>query len=173
LAYALTEVSSMKIILSFAFLLFTVHPIHVSVTEIAFDAKEKELEIISRIFLDDLELAIRESKKQPELNLLKPVAPITTDQLISEYLQSRFKVTLNNKPQKWKYIGHEVESDAILCYIQVSGVKKLETIEIFNSVLTEIHADQSNLVHVTLGETVKSLRLMQDNPSGKLTFEIK
>src|SRR6185436_3235981 len=141
----------MKRLLIPLILLFTlcgasIHPIHVSVTEISFDEKEKELEIISRIFLDDLEKSIREAKKQPELNLLNPGANLTTDQLVSEYLQKRFKVTLNGKVQKIKYLGHEVESEAILCYIQVANVKKFDTIEIYNSVLTEFHDDQSNLV---------------------------
>lgn len=160
----------MTIILSILSTVLTFHPVHVSVTEISFDAKEKELEIISRIFIDDLETSIREMKKQPSLNLLELGAGVTTDQLISEYLQNRFKITLNGKPQKIKYLGHEVENPAVLCYIQVQNVKKLETIEVLNSVLTELYDDQSNLVNVTLGETVKSLRLMRDNPSGKLSF---
>ena len=148
-----------------------VHPVHVSVTEIEFDAKEKELEIVARIFLDDLELAVRQAKKQPELNLLEPGSSVSTDQLITEYLQSRFKVSLNSKPQKIKYLGHEIENEALLCYIQVPGVKKFQTIEVFNSIITEVHDDQSNLVHVTMGEKIKSLRLMRDTPSGKLTFD--
>ena len=160
----------MTIILSIISAVLTLHPVHVSVTEISFDGKEKELEIISRIFIDDLETTIRETRKQPGLNLLEPGAGITTDQLVSEYLQSRFQITLNGKAQKIKYLGHEVESEAILCYIQVQNVKKLETIEVYNSVLTELYDDQSNLINVTLDETVKSLRLMRDNPSGKLTF---
>jgi hypothetical protein len=152
----------------------SIHPVHVSVTEISFDEKEKELEIISRIFWDDLEKSIRTEKKQSELNLLEPGTSITTDQLVGEYLQKRFKITLDGKaPQKIKYLGHEVENEAILCYVQVANVKKFETIEIYNSVLTELYEDQSNLVHVTRKGTVKSLRLMQDNPSGKLTFDKK
>src|SRR5690349_21350246 len=83
------------------------HPIHVSVTEIAFDEKEKELEVVTRIFLDDLETSIRESKKQPELNLMKPGAGATTDQLVSAYLLPRFKILLKGKQQNIKYLGHE------------------------------------------------------------------
>jgi hypothetical protein len=149
----------------------SLHPVHVSVTEITMDEKEKELEIISRIFWDDLEKAIREERKQPELNLLEPGSAVTTDQLVGEYLQKRFMITVNGKPQKTKYLGHEIENEAILCYIQVANVKKLQTIEVFNSVNTELYDDQSNLVHVTMHENVKSLRLMRENPSGKLTFE--
>lgn len=154
-------------------LLILIHPLHVSVTEITLDEKEKELEVVSRIFVDDLQTAIRESTKQPELNLLEPGGGTTTDQLVSNYLNTRLKISLKGKPQTWKFLGHEVESDAILCYIQVSNVKKLETIEVFNSVITELYDDQSNLVHVTVREKVKSLRLMKDNPLGTLTFDLK
>ncbi len=162
----------MNIILSFiSVVLMTIHPIHVSVTEITIDEKEKELEIIARIFLDDLETAIRQSKKLTELNLLQPGLGITTDQLVSDYLLQHFKISLKGKPQKIKYLGHETENEAMLCYIQVSNVKKLEEIEVFNSVIMELHDDQSNLVHVTVRDNVKSLRLMRGSPSGKLTFK--
>ena len=158
-----------NIIFSFLILLFSVHPIHVSVTEITWDEKEKELEIIARIFIDDLEASIRKTNDQPELKLLGP----STDQLVWKYLESRFRISLDGKAQKVKYLGHEIEGDAILCYIQVSNVKKWKEIEVMNSMITELYDDQSNLVHVTVNEKVKSLRLMRDNPSGKLTFDSK
>ena len=167
----------MKKVFYFLTLLFLcgagTHPIHVSITEIGFDEKERELEIIMRIFWDDLERAIRDERKQPDLNLLEPGNAITTDQLISGYLQTRFKISLNNKLQRTKYLGHEVEGEAILCYIQVMNVRKFDTIEVFNTIHTELFEDQSNLVHVTVNEKVKSLRLMRDSPSGKLTFKEK
>lgn len=149
------------------------HPIHVSVTEITLDEKEKELEIVSRIFVDDLELAIRESAKQPGLNLLEPPKGVTRDELVAAYVMQRLKIAIKGKAQNLKYLGHEIESDAILCYIQIKNVKKIETIEVSNSVLTELHDDQSNIVNVNVGEKVRSLRLVKDNPSGTLTFESK
>ncbi len=164
----------MNFILSFvSAVLITAHPIHISVTEITFDEKEKELEIVARIFLDDLEAAIRESRNQPGLNLLEPGAGTTTDLLVSAYLLQHVRISLKGTAQKIKYLGHETENEAMLCYIQVSNIKKIETIEVFNSVITELHDDQSNLVHVTVRGNVKSLRLMRDSPSGKLTFETK
>lgn len=149
--------------------MFSAHPIHVSVTEITWDEKERELEIIARIFVDDLETSIRNANDQPELKLLGP----STDQLAWKYLESRFRISLDGRMQKVKYLGHEIDGDAILCYIQVSNVKKWNEIEVMNSMITELYDDQSNLVHVTVNEKVKSLRLMRDNPSGKLTFDTK
>jgi hypothetical protein len=156
-------------ILSFLFLMFSAHPIHVSVTEIALDEKERELEIIARIFVDDLETSIRKANDQSELKLTGP----STDQLVWKYLEPRFRISLDGLAQKIKYLGHEFEGDAILCYIQVGNVKKWNEIEVMNSMITELYDDQSNLVHVTVSGKMKSLRLMRDNPSGKLTFDTK
>lgn len=163
----------MFVILSFFLSVLLAHPIHVSVTEITFDEKERELEIIARIFIDDLETSIQHSKKQSELKLLEPASGVTTDQLVKEYLEPRFKISLDGQTQLVKYLGHELEGEAMLCYIQVSNVKKWKTIEVLNSIITELYDDQSNLVHVTVNDEVKSLRLMQDNPSGKITFSTK
>jgi len=163
----------MIILLSILSAFLSFHPIHVSVTEITYDEKEKELEIISRIFIDDLEASIRQARKQPELNLLEPGASITTDQLVRDYVLQQFKVSLDGRAQSIVYLGHEIENEALLCYIQVKNVKKWKGIEVVNKVITELHDDQSNLVHVTVRGNVKSLRLMRNNPSGKLTFDEK
>jgi hypothetical protein len=72
-----------------------------------------------------------------------------------------------------KYLGSEVEDVAIICYIEIPNIKKLKTIEPFNDVIQETHADQSNLVHVTYKEKLKSLRLTIEKPSDLLTFETK
>ena len=53
------------------FLLFF-HPIHVSVTEVEYNEKSKSLQIISRIFIDDLELSVQRQMKQESLDLIEP-----------------------------------------------------------------------------------------------------
>lgn len=147
-----------------------VHPLHISVTEITLDDKEQELEIMIRVFTDDLEQAIRAESKNPELNIMKP-AGTTTDKLVWNYMQTRFKITANGEQLNLKYLGHEKDEDVTVFYIQVQPMQKFETISITNSIITELYDDQSNLVNVTSGETTKSLRLMRNNPSGKLSFE--
>jgi len=157
----------------FCSFLLLLHPIHLSVSEINYSEKDKALQITSRIFIDDLETSIRKKLNQPELDILKPNAGQTTDQLVSTYINDHFKVKLDNKPQKLNYLGHEIEDAAIICYIEIEKVKKFKTIEVFNSIIQETHEDQSNLVHVTYKGPVKSLRLLRDKPVDILTFESK
>jgi hypothetical protein len=154
-------------------LVFYLHPIHVSVTEIEFDEKDKALEIMMRVFIDDLELALKNKLNQPELDILEPKNGLTTNQMVSDYLQHHFKITLDNKAQKINFLGLERESEAFIFYIEVSNVKKWKTIQIQNDILTETHDDQSNLVHVTVRKNVKSLRLTRNTPVDKLTFDNK
>lgn len=149
------------------------HPIHLSVSEINYSEKDKALQITSRIFLDDLELSIRNQLNQPELDLLQPGPSQTTEQLISDYVLKRFSVKLDGKLQKANFLGFEREDPAVICYIEIENVKKFSSIEVKNEVIMEIHDDQSNLVHVTYKEPVKSMRLTRDKSSGILTFNSK
>jgi hypothetical protein len=151
-------------------LIFCLHPMHVSVTEIEFDEKEKELEIMMRVFVDDMELTMRNKLHQPELDILEPKNGMTIDQMGGDYIKEHFKIWLDNKPQKIGYLGHERESDAFIFYIQVSSVKKWKTIQVQNDIIMEMHDDQSNLVHVTVRDKVLSLRLTKSTPVDKLTF---
>jgi uncharacterized protein DUF6702 len=165
-----TTIASFTQIITLALYL---HPLHVSVTEIEFDEKDKALEIMMRVFVDDLELTMRNRLKQPELDIMQPKNGLTVDQMAKDYLTDHFKITLDNKPQKINYLGHEQEGDAFIFYVEVSNVKKFKTIQILNDILTEIHDDQSNLVHVTVREKIRSLRLTRNTPVDKLTFDPK
>jgi hypothetical protein len=152
-------------------LAFYVHPIHVSVTEIEFDKKDAALEIMMRVFIDDLELTLRNSLNNPQLDILNPPADVTVDALIRDYLKDHFSISLDNKPQQVKYLGHEREGDAMIFFIEVKDVSAWKTIRIHNDIIMSTHDDQSNLVHVYVGENVKSLRLTRDTPAQSLTFD--
>jgi hypothetical protein len=162
----------MKVLLGLLLGFSLVHPLHISVTEIAFDEKEKELEIIMRVFTDDLETSIRATRKDETIDILSPKGT-STDQLIQEYILPHLAVTLDGKLQNLNYLGHEEEGQALLCYIQVSNVKKWKTIGVRNDAMMEIYDDQSNLINVTVEGEVRSLRLLKNEPSGKITFNSK
>lgn len=149
--------------------LYLVHPMHISVTEIDYNEKNKSLEIMSRIFIDDLETSIRKAQNNEGLDLLKP-SGTTTDQLVSQYLMSRFLIQVNGKPANPTYIAHEIDDAAMICYLEIEGVKQVKTLDITITVIQELYDDQSNLVHVTYRGPVKSLRLTKEKPEGTLSF---
>ncbi|HYC84407.1 MAG TPA: DUF6702 family protein [Chryseosolibacter sp.] len=151
-------------------LVLLAHPIHVTVTEIEFDQSDKRLEIMMRVFMDDFELALREHLGQPELDVMDPAKGLRKE-MADSYLKQHFRVLLDNRLQKFEYLGHETESDAFIFYIEVPNIRKFKTITIHNDILTGIHEDQSNLVHVTVNGKTRSLRLTRTTPSDKISFE--
>jgi hypothetical protein len=161
----------LSVLITLFSMVFCLHPIHVSVTEIEFDEKDQALEVMMRVFIDDLELTLRNSLKEPELDIFHPNNGMTTDQLVGDYLKEHFKISLDNNLQKTNYLGHEREGEAFIFYIEVPGVKKWKTITIHNDIIMATHDDQSNLVHVYVNEKVKSLRLTRNTPADKLTFD--
>jgi hypothetical protein len=163
----------MKFLIVILFTALGLHPLHISVTEIEFDEKEKSLEIMMRVFIDDLETTMRQRTGDQELDILNPKGGQTVDQLMRNYLNERFKISLDTKAQKVGYLGHERDGDAFIFYIEVTNVKKWSTIQVQNDIITEVFDDQSNLVHVTVRGTIRSMRLTKNTPADKLTFDSK
>ena len=137
----------------------SIHPLHVSVCEIEYDADSKSLEIIQRIFLDDLETQIRKDRSQPELDITLPGGSLSTDQLVESYLQRRLQFVVNGKQVVYSYLGHEIEGDVIFCYIEIEKVKKLRSLRVQSSILSDVFEDQVNIVHVEVGRKLRSMKL--------------
>lgn len=149
------------------------HPLHVSVTEIEFDEKDKALEIMMRVFIDDAELTMSNRYRKPTLDILNPKGDLTVDRMMVDYLKDHFKISLDNKAQTLNYLGHEKDGDVFILYIEVPQVKKWKTIQVMNDIFMETHEDQSNLVHVTVRKQVKSMRLTKGASVDKLVFDLK
>ncbi len=154
-------------------ILLGLHPIHISVTEINYNEKSKSLQITSRIFIDEMELGVRAQRHEPELDILEPKNGVVTKQLIANYLAAHFKIKIDGKPAKINFLGYEKEDISFVSYLEIENIKKAKTIEVMNDIITEIHDDQSNMVHVTFKSPVKSTRLTRDNPSEVFTFSPK
>jgi len=151
----------------------SIHPIHISVTEINYSEKDKALQITSRLFIDDLELSIRSQRKEAELDILEPKNGLTTQQLVVNYLTEHIKIKLDGKWCKLMFLAVEREDISLVAYIEIEGIKKIKTLEVFNDAIMATHEDQSNLVHVTFKSPVKSARLTSSSPSEKFVFEKK
>ncbi|MEQ8811807.1 MAG: hypothetical protein RIE59_22250 [Imperialibacter sp.] len=161
---------AMIVHISFVFVTWLAHPFHVSVCDVEFNDKTKALEISQRIFLDDLEEALRKKSGWTTLDVVNPSDKKRFDALMKEFVIENLSIEINNKPVKLSYLGHETESDAIWCYLEVTGVNNLTTIGVENSVLIDTFPDQVNLVHVKKEGKIRSLKLYRDNIKGSIDY---
>ena len=134
------------------------HPLHVSTTEINFNAKEKSLEVSCRIFTDDFE-NILAKKFNTKTDLSKASMHKDMDELIKKYLDTHLKYTVDGKTVKANYIGFEIDHEATNVYLEIEGFNSFKNLSISNTILYDLFDDQMNILHVENLGTRKSARV--------------
>ncbi len=159
----------------FPALLLCFHPFHVSVCSVRYAAAEESLQITMKIFADDLEETLNEkpyrADRQPYVDVLNPKDTAMLNRIVEGYIAKHFEIMVNDKTAKPVYLGYEMEGMAMWCYLEVEDVKKVESIKVRNSILTESFDDQTNIVHVDYHNDIKSMKLAGNDLEGEVTFE--
>jgi hypothetical protein len=145
------------------------HEYYVSVTEIEHVKEQKSLQIVSRVFIDDLEKMLRERHDD---NIILNVGKneVVIDGYIEKYYNNKLKITVNGKPVEFEYLGKEYEDDIVFSYLEVTGVEELNSIEVVNEILFDVLPDQQNIVKVKTNGKNKSFILIPANKSRLLNF---
>ncbi|MDC8006062.1 hypothetical protein POV27_18565 [Aureisphaera galaxeae] len=148
---------------------FTAHKFYVSITKIEFAEEEQTLQIISKIFIDDIEDVLQE--RYDKTLVLGAESEQPKDVLLmNKYVLQKFDVQVNGVPMKYEILGHEYENDILKVYIEIQQVSELNSIMIENKILMDKFEEQQNIIHVKKFKKRKSLVLDKDNPKGTLNF---
>ena len=133
------------------------HPLHVSTTEINYNAKEKSLEISCKIFTDDFEdVLAKQYKVKTDLN--KPSMQKEMDVVITKYLSNHLQYKVNGKTMEAAYLGFEKDNEATNVYLEIKDVSSFQKLNLTNSILYDLFNDQMNILHVTKSGLRKSVR---------------
>ena len=135
------------------------HPFHVSVLDAEFNQQKHALQISHRLFIDDLEVGLKDFHNLEYIDTTEPEDPARLDSLISSYLQSKVFFVVNGKDAEFKYYGSELEGDARWCYYEISGIENLNKLEITNVALMDVFDDQQNIVHIKANDKIQSYKL--------------
>lgn len=145
------------------------HPLYVSVTEINYNATDKNLEISCKIFTDDFEKTLTSLHKK-KIDLFNPRDKDETDGQVADYVRKRLVIKLDDKDVALEFVGFERENDAIWSYFQAPVPAAPKKVAISNSILYETYDKQLNLMHVSVGGTRKSTRLNFPDKEAKFEF---
>ena len=144
------------------------HPFYVSVTEINHNAKNKTIEISSKIFFDDLEQQI-ENENHVQIDIIKPTDRAKVDLLIANYVKRHLQIKVDGKVLAMNYVGYEIQEDAAWCYLEIPKVNKVKEIEINDNILFQLHKEQINMLNVVVDGKRQSTKL--DAPEGRVVFK--
>ena len=145
------------------------HKYYVSVTEIEYVNEQKSVQIISRIFIDDFELLLR-NRYDERLTLAIENEDDLVDYYTEKYLKEKLKITINSQTLEFNFIGKEYEEDIMLSYLEIVGVENISSIEVTNRILFELFQDQKNIVRFKINSINKSILLIKENDKGLLNF---
>lgn len=148
---------------------FVVHKFYVSVTQIDHVPNKKRIEITSRIFIDDLEKALTK-KHKAKLNITSSNEVPEAEEYIKAYIKEKIKISINKKPQVIEYLTREVEGDVLIIYTKIAISKKINTFEIYNSLLTEVYSEQQNIVHINIDSNKRSILLTNSVYQEKIDY---
>ncbi len=164
----------LKTLLFFIFLpllSFTaLHKYYVSLTEIEYVKEEQSVQIITRIFIDDFESALR-NRYDVNLTLQTKNENLETEYYIEKYLKDKLKITINDKLLPFNFLGKEYEDDMVLCYMEIPNIESVSSIEVVNKILYDLFPDQKNIVRIKINTINKSILLIKENDKGLLNFE--
>jgi hypothetical protein len=159
------------------------HPFYVSVCQIDFNRETGTFQVSIKIFTDDLERALEDfSGKRIHLGTGKEHEDL--DEIIRQYFRKFFHLSINGSPIELQYLGQEVSIDATWCYMEseiihqpaeVSVESSLNTlpsgnVRVENRLLLDSFEDQTNIVHIKIGDRTRSLLLSKARTSDSADF---
>ena len=147
----------------------TDHKFYVSITSIDYAPEEQTLQLISKIFLDDIEDAL-ETRYGRKFHFNSKKEKKEDSELLKDYVFQKLKINVNGKPATLNYIGKEYDIDTVKFFIEISNVSTFNTIEVENKVLLDMFSEQQNIIHVKKYDTRRSLILDKENPKGLLNL---
>jgi hypothetical protein len=158
------------VLLVFTLFAFTgMHKYYISVTQVNYIKEKESVQITSRIFIDDFEKVLRE-RYDESIVLTGKEETKGVDVYIERYLKDKIQVVINGEPMNLVFIGKEYDIDVVQCYIEIKGVKGINTIEISNQVLFDVFDEQQNMIKTKINGKEKSFLLNQNNKIALLNF---
>ena len=149
---------------------FTVfHKYYVSVTQVNYVPKEKAVQMISRLFVNDIEKVLQENYNDT-LVLAGPHEPDKVNTYLKDYFNSRFVVKINGKPSIINFIGKEYDGDIMKCYLEIKDVDQIHSFEIRDEVLFDLTESQKNIIKTDINGEQKSFILNLDTKKKVLNF---
>lgn len=155
------------LVLLIAFLCSFKHPLYLSVTELKYNAVQKNMEGSVRVFVNDFEEAL-EKIYHEKFDLIHVKDSAKTMKVIRDYIKKHLVLSVNDQKMDYSILGYEHEMEGIWIYFECKSPlpKKLK---LDNSILYDYLSGQSNIVHAEVNGTRKSSKV--DNPDKEIVFE--
>ncbi len=154
---------------SVGLLSYNVHKYYLSLTQIKFKEEQKSVQIITNVFMDDIELALNKDYNI-DLQLTTKTELKDNNVYFEKYLKDKLQFKINGEFQVYNYLGKEYDGDLVFFYLEIQNIASITTIEVTNNILTFHFPTQQNLIKSKVGAKNKSVLLTKENANSVLNF---
>jgi hypothetical protein len=140
-----------------------VHPYHVSLTEIEWNARTGNFEVAVCLWPNDLETALS-SQEHQAVNL---DATPNLDQILAKYVEKTCTCRVGDQRTTLRWVGHETNNKQAWLYFELrpgeqSGSENSWSFR--NAMFFELNADQQNHVNFSVGKRLETGICTVSNP---------
>lgn len=143
------------------------HPYYMSVIDVKYNTQQSTLQISTRMFINDLEDALKKTSKK-NIDILNPKNKTETDSVLFSYIKQRLSFAINSKPQHLNYLGYEKEEESIWTYLEIKNLRAPKTINIDAKLLYDFLSAETIIIHCDINGVKKSSKIT--NPDSKVEF---
>ena len=147
----------------------SIHKYYLSVTDLNYSEETQSVQIITRLFYDDLEAVIQE-RYDTDVVVDATSDQKEIDRYLIKYFQKKMLITINGEQREMNFVGKKYEDDYVVCYLEIPDVNAIKNFEIESTLLMDVFPDQKNMVHTTIAGKKKSFLFTAANAKGLLNF---
>jgi hypothetical protein len=148
---------------------FSVHKFYVALYQVNYAPEKKMLQITTRIFVDDLNSAVGK-KYSKKINLGSENESVDDINFLKKYFSEKFYIKVNGQTKPILFLSKEMEGDVLICYFSVKEIQKINSLEIYNAVITEGNAEQQNIMHFNVSGVKNTLLFTESTSKGMLKY---
>lgn len=148
------------------------HKFYVSVSNITFSEKDQALRMVSRFFIDDLQLLMKQ-RYDTEIELTTEADQKPVINLLQRYLSSKTELYVNREEKTLDVLGYEYDVDQIVVYTEIPDVKQVNRLSLRFEVLFDMFSEQKNMVHIDYAGEKRTMLLLLDRPRETFVYPLK
>ncbi|MGV9003159.1 DUF6702 family protein [Flavobacterium sp.] len=155
------------LVLFLLFSSFVAHKFYVGMFQIEFVAQKKEVQVTTRLFIDDLNKALE--KKYHKKTFISDRNESKEDEaFLKNYISEKFKIKINKEFKTYYFLSKEVENNVLICYFKIKDISKINSLEVENAIFTELYPEQQNIIQFNNNGSKSSLLLTDETTKGML-----
>ena len=143
------------------------HKFYVAIYQINYVPQKKMIQITSRIFLDDLNDAL-ENKYHKKTFIGTEKETPEDEVMLKKYLAEKFALKVNGQLKPMVFLSKELENNVVICYLYIKEVTKINSLEVQNSIITEVYSEQQNIIQSNINGVKENLLLTDEKIKGML-----